>query len=65
MNLLETYVKNIIHEEKLIDAGYSCYRIIADTNCYGHEEYEKELFLSEYEYKSVKEFGYYMSQECD
>ena len=60
MNLLEHYVTNIANvEEVKFDWGI-CYRITADIDCYGRVEKQKEILLSESEYKDVLERKYYL-----
>lgn len=61
MNLLRTYVTNITHEELVKGVDFIFYKVIADTDCYGHKEYNKTLLLTKDNYKSVKEKGYYLS----
>lgn len=63
MNLLETYVSNITKEERLEKDGIVIYKIVADINCYGDIHKQKEITLGEYQYKSVKERGYYLGQK--
>lgn len=57
--LLEIYVDNIIYEERVKEVDFILYKLIADTYCYGYKEYNKEFFLTEADYNSVKTKGYY------
>lgn len=57
MNLVETYVYNIVSHKQ---AG-TIHEIIADTNCYGTEEKKKRLILTEKEYEEIKNNGYYLT----
>lgn len=59
MNILEQYVSNITKEERLEKDGIVIYKIIADINCYGNIQKQKEFILADFQYKSVKEHGYY------
>lgn len=60
MNLLEQYVSNITKEEQLEKDGIVIYKIVADVDCYGNFQRQKEFVLGENQYKSVKERGYYL-----
>lgn len=61
MNILETYVSNITLEEKCEFEDFTCYRLIADTDCYGSKTKNKEFIVSEDAYKMIKEKGYYLT----
>ena len=58
MNLLEIYVSNITADEETEYKGIR--KLIADTDCYGNKEYQKEIIVDEHNYKSIKEKGYYL-----
>lgn len=60
MNLVETYVSNITMEQRH-EKYQGVWRIVADTNCYGNRKTQQELILSNGEYTSVKEYGFYLS----
>lgn len=59
MNLAETYVKNITYISPPEEHGYRT--LIADTYCYGIVEKAKKLVVSEEDYKSILENGFYMT----
>lgn len=61
MNLVEKYVYNITSEKKIEYLGTTFYEIICDTDCYGNKEKQRKLILSGYEYKMVKQKGYYLA----
>lgn len=56
MNLVEIYVTNIIKHTELNGYHY----IIADFDCYGHKEYQKRECLTDGQYISVLQNGYYL-----
>ncbi|WP_029503960.1 hypothetical protein [Lachnoclostridium phytofermentans] len=58
MNLVEIYVSNIT--EQFASEYTGLHVLTADTDCYGKKETQQELFLTDDEYKSVKEKGYYL-----
>lgn len=60
MNLLEQYVTNITKEERIERDGVVIYKIVADLDCYGNVQKQKEIILGESNYKFVKEHGYYL-----
>lgn len=56
MNLVEMWVENItmhIEEDGL-------HQITADFNCYGRKEYQQTKWLTDWDYKSILEKGYYL-----
>lgn len=57
MNLVETYVYNIISHKQV----GTLHEIIADTDCYGTIEKKKKLILTEREYEEIKNNGYYLT----
>lgn len=57
MNLVETYVYNIVSHKQV----GTLHEIVADTNCYGTEEKRKRLILTEKEYEEIKNNGYYLT----
>lgn len=64
MNLIEIYVSNITkHEiEKCqYDGGnYIIHHLVADRDCYGDIECQKEFDLTDGEYQHVMRNGYYL-----
>ena len=36
------------------------YKLVADTDCWGTKEKQKSFLVTEHDYKSIKEKGYYM-----
>lgn len=56
MNLVEIYVSNITMHT-VVDG---IHKITADFDCYGRKEYQKTTWLTELEYQSVKNKGYYL-----
>ena len=73
MNLVETWVTNVTQhvieqfESKSYDFKsklYNLHKITADFDCYdcyGRKEYQATKYLTEFEYKSVLEKGYYLT----
>lgn len=63
MNLVETWVTNITQHviEQLESKSYNLHKITADFDCYGRKEYQTTKYLTESEYKSVLEKGYYLT----
>lgn len=65
MNVLRHYITNITFLKPLeIIENNDCFYIfelIADVNCYGNISYQKHFYLSESQYNSVIENGYYIS----
>lgn len=56
MNLLEIHVTNITaHVEE-----NGLHQITADFDCYGKKECQKTKWLTEMDYKMIKERGYYL-----
>lgn len=56
MNLVEIWVSNItMHVEE-----DGLHRIKADFNCSGRIEKQSEKYLTESEYRSIKDRGYYL-----
>lgn len=64
MNILEIYVSNITSDticEKVSDGHHVRYhKLIADKNCYGAKETQVEFCVSEQDYQSIMENGYYL-----
>lgn len=58
MNLLEIYVSNITYVSPPDPEGARI--LIADTDCYGRTERGKKMVVSEDNYKSILEKGYYL-----
>lgn len=57
MNLVETWVNNItMHTE--VDG---IHLVKADFDCYGRKEYQVEKWLTDSDYKSVLNNGYYLT----
>ena len=62
MNLLKSYVTNIratYHSDHPVWGDV--YEVICDTKCCLGERKNVRLFLSEKQYKSVQEKGYYLA----
>lgn len=56
MNLVEMWVTNITsHTEE-----DGLHLIVADFNCYGRKEHQKEKWLTDIDWKMVQERGYYL-----
>lgn len=58
MNLLKIYVNNITADKETKYKGIK--KLVADVDCYGSKEYQKEIIVDEHNYKSIKEKGYYL-----
>lgn len=56
MNLVEIWVTNITSHTK----EDRLHHIVADFNCYGRKEYQKEEWLTDFDWKMVQERGYYL-----
>lgn len=59
MNVVETYVKNITYIPPPDENGYRI--LVADTCCYGIVEKAKKLIVSEEDYQSILEKGFYLT----
>lgn len=61
MNLVETYVTNIT--EHIVENKGRCnmHYIVADFNCHGHVKRQEGKWLSDCEYQSIVENGWYLS----
>lgn len=65
MNILEHYISNITKHE--IESGeydgikFTIHHLVADVNCYGNIEYQKEIDLTDDQYQSVMETGYFIA----
>lgn len=57
MNALETYVNNITSKK---EKEY-CFEIVADFDCYGHQEFQKKKIISKDDMKMIEQKGYYMT----
>ena len=58
MNLVEIWVTNITENIEI----EGLYKITADFNCYGSEELQVTKWLTQSDYDSVMEKGYYLGQ---
>lgn len=56
MNLVEIWVTNITSHTK----EDRLHHIVADFNCYGRKEYQKEEWLTDFDWKMVQKKGYYL-----
>lgn len=56
MNLVEIYVSNITMHT-VVDG---IHKITADFDCYGREEHQVTKYLTQSDYQSVKDKGYYL-----
>ena len=61
MNLLETWVYNITSVKRIEQGEYALYKLKADIDCYGAKRKQVDITLSEKEYDSVIQNGYYIS----
>ncbi|MDO5546865.1 MAG: hypothetical protein Q4F79_00035 [Eubacteriales bacterium] len=64
MNLLEIYVTNITKHE-IQESSYNgqtirIHRLVADKDCYGAKQYQVEFTVSESDYQSILNNGYYV-----
>jgi len=61
VNLVETWVTNIT-DVKVIPTDYgTLFELIADTNCYGCKKNQWQFTVTESEYDSIKNNGYYLT----
>ena len=56
MNLVEMWVTNITLHTEVEGLHF----IKADFNCYGRKEYQKEKWITDRDWKSIKDKGYYL-----
>ena len=56
MNLVEMWVKNITMHIEV----EGLHQIKADFDCYGRKEYQQTRWLTDSDYKSIVEKGYYL-----
>ena len=61
MNILETYVTNIQSVKQVPNLSFILYKIICDTDCYGVKKTNTTIHVTEHDYQSIKEKGYYMT----
>lgn len=61
MNYIPTYVTNITREEEREYKGTKFWYITADTNREGQTRTQAHIILTPYEYKYIKEHGYYLT----
>ena len=61
MNYIPTYVTNITREEEREYKGTKLLYITADTNKEGEYRTQVHIILTKYEYKYIKEHGYYLT----
>lgn len=61
MNLVETYVTNIRSITRIPDVDFCLYKIVCDTNCYGHKLYNTTIYANESDYEMIKTKGYYLT----
>ena len=61
MNLLEHYVTNITHEERIEKNGMLFFKVVCDVDCYGNKAIQTEVLLTEDDYAEVKSKGYYFA----
>lgn len=61
MNLLETWVYNITSVKRIEQEKCVLYKLKADIDCYGAKRKQVDITLSEKEYDSVMQKGYYIS----
>ena len=60
MNYIPTYVTNITREEEREYRGTKLWYITADTNRKGQTRTQAHIILTQYEYESIKQHGYYL-----
>lgn len=61
MNYIPTYVTNITREEEREYKGTKLWYITADTNREGQTRTQVHIILTQYEYESIKQHGYYLT----
>lgn len=61
MNLVEVYIIKIYsHQTHHFEWGI-VHELVVDTDCYGRKESRRTIHVSEYDYKMIKEKGYYLA----
>lgn len=58
MNILTTYVKNIVRIDQLQDGWYE---VVCDTDCWGHKEYATTITVTRSQLESILSRGEYES----
>ena len=61
MNLVETWVRNIISVDRIPHKDGVSYELVCDTNCYGYKQKGITIRVDANAYKSIKEKGYYLT----